>query len=56
MMGALKREFFSHQILNKNRLCLAHYSLNRSFTVFGYKSVKYCMETLKHVYFMYSVN
>ena len=33
MMGALKREFFSHQILNKNRLCLAHCALNKSFTV-----------------------
>ena len=33
MMGALKGTFFSQQILNKNRLCLAHCALNRSFTV-----------------------
>ena len=33
MMGALKGEFFLHQMLNKNRLCLAHCALNRSFTV-----------------------
>ena len=33
MMGALKGDFFPQQILNKNRLCLAHCVLNRSFTV-----------------------
>ena len=32
--GCAKRGFFSHQKLNKNRLSLAHYALNRSFTVF----------------------
>ena len=33
MMGTLKGTFFPQQILNKNRLCLAHCALNRSFTV-----------------------
>ena len=33
MMSALKGTFFPQQILNKNRLCLAHCALNRSFTV-----------------------
>ena len=32
--GCAKRDIFSQQILNKNRLCLAHCALNRSFTVF----------------------
>ena len=31
--GCAKRDIFSQQILNKNRLCLAHCALNRSFTV-----------------------
>ena len=31
--GCAKRGIFLHQILNKNRLCLAHCALNRSFTV-----------------------
>ena len=31
--GCAKRDIFSLQILNKNRLCLAHCALNRSFTV-----------------------
>ena len=31
--GCAKRGIFSQQILNKNRLCLAHCALNRSFTV-----------------------
>ena len=31
--GCAKRVFFYHQILNKNRLSLAHCALNRSFTV-----------------------
>ena len=31
--GCAKRGIFSHQILNKNRLSLAHCALNRSFTV-----------------------
>ena len=29
--GCAKRDIFSQQILNKNRLCLAHCALNRSF-------------------------
>ena len=33
MMGALKGEFFSQQILNKNSLSLAHCAPNRSFMV-----------------------
>ena len=33
--GCAKRDIFSQQILNKNRLCLAHCALNRSFTVFA---------------------
>ena len=32
--GCAKRGIFTHQILNKNTLCLAHCALNRSFTVF----------------------
>ena len=32
--GCAKRDIFSQQILNKNRLCLAHCALNRSFTVY----------------------
>ena len=32
--GCAKRDIFSQQILNRNRLCLAHCALNRSFTVF----------------------
>ena len=31
--GCAKREIFSHQKFNKNRLSLAHCALNRSFTV-----------------------
>ena len=31
--GCAKRDIFSQQILNKNRLCLAHCALNRSFMV-----------------------
>ena len=31
--GCAKRGIFSHQILNKNSLSLAHCALNRSFTV-----------------------
>ena len=31
--GCAKRVIFSNQILNKNRLCLAHCALNRSFMV-----------------------
>ena len=31
--GCAKRDIFSQQILYKNRLCLAHCALNRSFTV-----------------------
>ena len=31
--GCAKRDIFPQQILNKNRLCLAHCALNRSFTV-----------------------
>ena len=31
--GCAKRDIFSQQILNKNRLSLAHCALNRSFTV-----------------------
>ena len=34
--GCAKRGIFLHQILNKNRLCLAHCALNRSFTVHNY--------------------
>ena len=32
--GCAKRDIFCQQILNKNRLCLAHCALNRSFTVY----------------------
>ena len=37
--GCAKRDIFSQQILNKNRLCLAHCALNRSFTVNVYINV-----------------
>ena len=33
--GCAKRDIFSQQTLNKNRLCLAHCALNRSFTVYN---------------------
>ena len=41
MMGALKRGTFSHQILNKNSLSLAHCVLNRSFMVCPVIQVRY---------------
>ena len=41
--GCAKRVIFSHQILNKNRLCLAHCALNRSFTVFMNRPVQIFM-------------
>ena len=37
--GCAKRGIFSHQILNKNRLSLAHCALNRSFMVFEKNSL-----------------
>ena len=44
--GCAKRDIFSQQILNKNRLCLAHCALNRSFTVLTKKFVKNLFDSI----------
>ena len=48
--GCAKRDIFSQQILNKNRLCLAHCALNRSFTVFKQNTVNAIVFKLQLIY------